>query len=114
MSERLRSLHAEMKKLCLEARVSEKTYDRILSRPELLSKLEEMYTNEFTSALRVKNLLPDEFWDRYKAFGLKNLREISMLRSALNKLKKAFYRIIPNESSDSIIEIEASASKLPS
>ena len=107
-------LHKEMRLLCLEAKIGEKTYDLMLEKPEILPKIIEIYENEYKEVLKIKALLPEAVWQQYKAFRLRDLREIEMLRVALTSLRMAFYRIIPRErkkssKQDQAADVELSA-----
>lgn len=110
--ERLIQLHKEMKHLCMLARIGEKIYDSILAQPELLPALEAYYKGPYTSAKRIRDLLPEDIWVAYKNFGMKDLREIKMLREAFTLMKNVFYRIVSNDQKSIQEIIESGDSKL--
>lgn len=79
-----------MKDLCLEAKIKEDKYDRILDQPEKLPLFEDFRKGPYADALEIKNLLTPETWTMYKAFGFRGLREIKLLRTAFKEMREFF------------------------
>ena len=96
MSQRLIDLHVEMKRLCIEARIPESRYDRMLDYPEKLELFEQFRLGPYEQARKIKSLQSEELWNRYKLFPTKELEEIRLLRRAFNNMRRVFREIIPD------------------
>lgn len=92
-------LHAEMRSLILESGVDEERYDRLINKLEQKSVdyvtrlavwIEALRCTEYFEVLKIKRLLPDEIWQRYKEFGEEKLREQRLLIKAQRHLRRAF------------------------
>lgn len=52
--------------------------------------LEKIFTNEYKEALKVWNLLPENFWEQYKILGgLSGAEEVKLLNKRLRLLREA-------------------------
>ena len=102
--ERLIQLHKEMKHLCMLAHISEKAYDSILGKPELLPQLELFYAGAFTEAKKIRDLLPERIWTMYVQMGQNKLREQVLLRQSLTVMRTVFNSMVPNENKAKAIQ----------
>src|SRR4051812_10071851 len=97
MKETIISIHQSMEKLTLEAGVAKKKYDSVIVDLEEFTDAElealalwltMVQKDQYKSVKEIKGLLKDEYWERYKSFGVKGLREQDLLKEAQKELKK--------------------------
>lgn len=91
--------HAEMRVLCLESGILEKSYNALVAKAQLCLATDLKLLHDWMKSLRekeyeklryTKGLLPQEIWDRYAAFGEDDLREQQLLKAAQVSLRKAW------------------------
>lgn len=102
--QRLIDLHVEMKKLCMEARIPESRYDRMLDYPERLEKFEQFRIGPYEQAHKIKSLQSEELWNLYKLFPTRTLEEVRLLRKAFSDMRRVFREIIPDDQAAGIQE----------
>jgi len=103
-SDILVSLYEEMKPICIEAKVPEWRYDKILDNINLLPEFQKFKENEYKEAKRIKDLLPEYVWQNYKTFQFKGFAEQKLLNEAFNKIRIFFKRLFPDPKKESSSE----------
>lgn len=96
MKQIILDLHNLMKNLTIEAGVSDIRYNSIIvdiddfNEEELKKILEWLYQireHEYEALKKIKDLLPDEMWERYDLFNITGLTEQGLLKEAKRKLR---------------------------
>ena len=99
IKEHIIRMHNEMYKLTIESKVKEKRYKSVILDLEEFTEQEltnlfnwilSIYDNQYKELKKIKDLLPDETWKRYKDFGIVGLREQYLLRDAQYDLRKVW------------------------